>query len=366
MADKKPYVMVDASSYISDILSGQNSQYSPLELLEELKKTKSLKEAVIRYADKKSANSNQPKELLRKDSESILSAFGDLKVVEEGTNFYKAVKAALKKYNQAYPEEKIGMPTIIFEGDFQNGTLMRDRKVAAYLYAKDFDIMAIDTPQVKDLKPKELESFLLHELRHKGQFFYSNPDFHKYPKYTVKAHVEAYAPDVVSQCKESGLSESEIKILLPSSKLEEKFELLNPANSLQLAKVSNITEMVRHPIDSLTGFIKSYNANNECKVGIKKIKDTQEEVLNAMRFNFLAESRQSESDADAAAKKAGLAPEMCEGLKKMHTVYKDGKEYLIRISEEDEKYLTHPTLDTRLNALGCPLPPMNNNKTIKR
>lgn len=346
MADKKPYVMVDASK-IELINTGVLSEFS-----KELHNSKSLREAIDRFIEKKSTDSMWAK-MLPKDRGEILSQLPDVEVVQEGSPTYRSVESALSKYNATYPNKKLKMPSNILEGNLGG---------AGALYSALGDLMIVDKKGMNDLTPKELEAVLVHEFKHKVQF--ASPEF-AVPMYNGKAHADAYVPEVFAACKKSGLSDREIAVSLPSDKyahtlmsLPLMFGDVDPDAVLTLARMETRVKWLKHPIDRLSAKIKAAIGKDDCPDAIAKVHATQGKAFRELRKDSLAQARARESDADMAAKAAGLAPEMCEALKKIHTVtYGNGKQVLLDIEPEKEQFSDHPTLDNRLNALNCPLPP---------
>ncbi len=347
MADKKPYVMVDASK--AELINVTVlSEFS-----KELQNSKSLREAVDKFIEKKSTDSIWAK-ILPKDRGDILSQLlPDMEVVQKDSPTYRSVDSALAKYNATYPNEKLKMPSNILEGNLGG---------AGALYSAIGDVMIVDKKGTVDLSPKELEAVFIHEFRHKAQF--SSPEF-KVPTYSAKAHAEAYAPEVFDSCKRSGMSNSEIAASLPSDKYAHAMLIQSPMlgsvdteSVLTLAQIETAGKWIKHPVDKLKAKVKAAIGNDECSAAITKVHDTQGEAFKELRHDSLAMARDRESDADMAAKKAGLALEMCVALTKIHTITdENGKKVLLNMAPEYEQFSDHPTLSNRLNALNCSLPP---------
>jgi len=290
-------------------------------------------------------------------------------VIEDGSPLYKTIESALDKYNSANPNKHILMPKkLLTSDDFSTS------------YVPKNDTLIIAEKDVDRLSTDELEAVVIHELGHKGIFRYGNP---KIPSYSTEDHVRMVERELYEKCAKSGLSNEEIKMLLPSdtniqnaiatdidllikSKIEVQDISARPAvensESKNIVSENEQLKWFKSPIDMLWA---KYKASGECEAAIDNVYKTQDAAFNETLKDALAILRNNELISDAANKKTGTANAMCEALKKYHTRESSSekiKPVFYSYDEEAAKDFDHPTLDARLKALDCPVPKIDHKK----
>lgn len=235
------------------------------------------------------------------------------------------------------------MPSLFWEGKINN---------AFYSPAGDTVVVDRDFLKEKALNPQEIKSVLVHELRHKAQERY-HPS--KMPKYDAITHANYTAPEVFAECQKAGLSDLEIKRLLPhdtDNNLFAVFAVEKPELQYATSKAGDAAEWVSHPLDMLAANLKATLQDTQCSTALSRINHTQKAVLQQMSYDFLGNKRAAEYDADMATKKAGLATTFISALEKLHTKTLPNGEGIIVNTRADQEWMEdHPTLEHRIDAL---------------
>ena len=267
--------------------------------------------------------------------DQLMERIGTIEVLDKNHPLYQQVMDTVAAYNKTHPQATIAPPAQVILSDN-----------IPTMYHLGSDTMVIDR-MAADLPANQREAVIAHELRHKYQATAGQFSLHIY---TPEAHARAVSPQLEAVCKAAGLSDEQIAMALPST-LGGYAVSISPI-PLPIELQEKAMSLIKTVEDTTSPFSKlklqwQLWQNPDCKEEINHVYETLGEALQARHDRHNTSSRQRELDADKAAAETSGVKTMADALEAIH------KTAGIHYSPEDDSKYDHPSLETRLKAIGC-------------
>lgn len=270
-------------------------------------------------------------ETIKEASDAILDNVGAITIVEPTHPLYQQTAETITALNKT-TESGLNVPRVVLSENLPT------------MYHPGTDSMVIN--HAHTLLPQDQQRGLIaHELGHKYLIQAHGMDV---AMYSPHKHAQAVSPEVFQTCKNAGMTDEQIALVLPSDwiALSEHSGFVPGTGSDTLASIGDLLEGLSDPTNTLMA--EAWLASSqECKQAVDKVHASIPQALAQTSLKNRLINHAAELGADQVAAKVVGPQAVADGLVAATRFAPDA--YIAHDSVE----LSHPSLSRRLENIGC-------------